>query len=623
MKIQIIPFVILAAWLANTLSVSAQSAPDVSARLQPATITLDDAARLEVKLSGSDASARPQLPEVDGLNFQAAGQSNQIRIVNGRMSSSTSFSFHVTADKEGQFTIPPISVRSATGELQTEPLTLQVNASQGLTAPKPSAPPTQGAASPSPQGLAFLQVDRADTPEREHLYVGEMTPIAIRAYFRDGVQVSLNSRPALAEGSFTLRGLSEEPEQQRIEVDGESYRVLTWYGGLTGVKDGDFDLKASLEATIGVPQKRQAPSRSRGFGDPFFDGFFDDFFARVEHRDVSLESDSLSVAVQALPDAGRPEHFSGAVGQFAINSFNIPADLHTGDPATMRVTVSGKGNFDRVALPALLPDDAWKLYRAKDSFDTADSIGLSGEKRFEVPVIAQEPGTREVKFSLAYFDPEKGDYQVAEGEAVSVAVVGEPVSANAIAEASTDKVDGLAPLRSDPGPVLANMKPLYQQGWFIAAQTGTSLAFLSVLGIAAVRRHRQVHPEIALLRKSNKAIAEQLVKVEDARIQHDVPAFFAAGRLALQFKLTQHWSGRPEAITTEEVVRRLSPEMAVAHFFAMADAVEFASSRPDPEALDSWRRNLEQAASEIDGLSTPDPQPGKTTAWGQVATSHS
>ena len=623
MKTPKIFLTLILAWFAGTMIASAQQSPAVRAELQPDSIGLDDSTRLEVTVSGAEALSRPQLPPVDGLHFRAAGQSSQIRIINGQMSSSANFSYHVTANREGAFTIPPISVRSAGGVAETESLTLKVTASRGLAAPNPGSKTTpQGAESLIAQELAFLEVERAESNDRQHLYVGEMTPIAIRAFFREGVQVSLSGRPTLAEGSFTLRGLSEEPEQRRMEIDGQIYRVVTWYGALTGVKGGDFELKASLEANLGVPQPRQARRSPRGFNDPFFDSFFDGFLGRVEQREVSLESEPLGVTVRALPEVGRPDHFAGAVGQFTISDSKIPAEMHTGDPATLEVTVSGRGNFDRVPLPTLMPGEDWKVYTAKDRFDAGDRVGLSGEKRFEVPVIAQQPGTRELRFSLAYFDPEKGSYEVADGPVVPVVIEGKPVVATTPPTApATQPVDpdALAPLRSDLGRVLADFTPLYRQGWFMAAQAGTSLVFLSLLGLLVARRHQQAHPERALLRESNRAIAAELAEVETARIQQDVPSFFASGRRALQLKLSRQWSDRAEAITTEEVVRRLSPDTDVAHFFTMADAAEFAGARPDPESLKSWQGCLEKALADLDEISVAKVGSRESRAWGQVA----
>ncbi len=77
-------------------------------------------------------------------------------------------------------------------------------------------------------------MERADNGERDHLYVGELTPIAIRAFFREGTQVSQVTRPTLDGGAFTLHQLSEDPQQQSTTIDGKRYRVLTWFAGLSG-----------------------------------------------------------------------------------------------------------------------------------------------------------------------------------------------------------------------------------------------------------------------------------------------------------------------------------------------------------------------------------------------------
>ncbi len=104
----------------------AQAAPQIEAQLQPSEIGLGESARLTVTLSGATSKTPPELPEVDGLNFQAAGQSSQISIINGETSSSIGFTYRVTAERTGEFEIPAIPPRTP----RAEALKLQVERDQ-------------------------------------------------------------------------------------------------------------------------------------------------------------------------------------------------------------------------------------------------------------------------------------------------------------------------------------------------------------------------------------------------------------------------------------------------------------------------------------------------------------
>ena len=112
-------------------ALAAKAAPQIEAPLQPDEIGLGESARLTVTLSDASSSARPQIPEVDGLRIEPAGQSSQIRIINGQTSSSLGFSYRVTAQRTGDFEIPPISAQN----LQTDVLKLRVNKTSKVTPP--------------------------------------------------------------------------------------------------------------------------------------------------------------------------------------------------------------------------------------------------------------------------------------------------------------------------------------------------------------------------------------------------------------------------------------------------------------------------------------------------------
>ncbi|MGI9242592.1 MAG: BatD family protein [Verrucomicrobiales bacterium] len=604
-------------------ALATQAAPGIEAHIEPAEIGIGESARLTVTLSGATSQARPEIPEVDGLNFHAAGQNSQVSIVNGRTSSRIGFTYHVTAERTGEFEIPAISAKGA----QSEALKLRVNATstaQPNRLSKPGAAPVDA----NTDGLAFLKVERADNGDRDHLYVGELTPIAIRAYFREGTQVSQVSRPALDGGTFTLHQLSEEPQQRSTVIDGQRFRVLTWFAGLSGVKAGDENLSATLDATVGIPQapnpRRAQQRRPRSpfggslFNDPFFDSAFDSFFQRIEPRQISLSSEAIPLAIKSLPTEGRPASFGGAVGQFKLGHFSIPTELETGNPVELKVTVNGKGNFDRVTPPQILPAGKWKIYSAKNHTEPGDSVGYKASKTFILPAIALEPGDLEVGFSFDYFDPANGSYETATTQTMPVAISGTAISAAEVATESGSEPatpGALAPLRASPRRSVSDPAPLYAQTWFIALQSIPAAALLAA-GMIGVIRRRRYDPAAVLQRATQKAVSTHLKELSIARQGQDGKAFFNHARRALQHQLAERWHCNAEAITTEDISQRLPQGCDIARVFAMADAVEFSGVQPDPDSYEEWQSRVNAALADIDAPLSNDTD--KKPTWGEV-----
>ena len=102
--------------------------------------------------------------------------------------------------------------------------------------------------------------------------MGELVPVEIRAYFRQGMQATLRSLPMLKGSAFAFQDPDKKPQQTEEVIDGVGYTVLTWYGAISAVKEGEHRVDAELNATLLVPQ------RSLRHRSPFGGGLFDDDF---------------------------------------------------------------------------------------------------------------------------------------------------------------------------------------------------------------------------------------------------------------------------------------------------------------------------------------------------------
>ena len=87
------------------------AALSVSTEMQPSQVRLGEDAELDITVNGE--VARPQIPNVPGLSIQPAGQSRQVSIVNGAVSTQVSYAFIVSAERVGHFTVPALRIGNA------------------------------------------------------------------------------------------------------------------------------------------------------------------------------------------------------------------------------------------------------------------------------------------------------------------------------------------------------------------------------------------------------------------------------------------------------------------------------------------------------------------------------
>lgn len=67
----------------------------------------------------------------------------------------------------------------------------------------------------------------------------------------------------------------------------------------------------------------------------------------------TLKTAPLTLTVQPLPEIGKPQQFSGAVGEYQISAQTERSWVETGSAITLSVRISGRGNIQTVTAPKL------------------------------------------------------------------------------------------------------------------------------------------------------------------------------------------------------------------------------------------------------------------------------
>jgi len=587
------------------------AASNVSAQLDRADITLNESARLAVTVTGNGRETVTP-PTVPGLQFVAVGQSSQYRSVNGVTTSIMTVTFEVIPQRAGTFTIPASNQGTKTLTLNVRP----GNRGRGATTGNSSGPanlpaPSTGRMSAgdtrvTQDGSAFV---RLLMPRRE-LFVGETVPVEIQVGLRPGLVASLNGLPTLNGDEFTLNKLSSEPEQSQEIVGGQPFTVLTWHSALAAVKPGEFSLTVETPLTVRMrtaPQRRSRMPRGLFddsiFGDPFDDPFFQNFFGGTTEKQITVASEPDALKIAALPTEGRPAGFNGAVGNFEVNSDLSTTKASAGDPITLRLKVTGDGNFDRVETPMLKDVDDWKTYQPTAKFAPADIAGFSGEKVFEQAIIPMNVGKQTVpELAFSYFNPETRRFETKRTSTftvdVSAASSDGSLAATKQSVSSAEPVsliDGLLPDHVETGRAVASLRPLYYRPWFVASQGALVICFAGILIVLRRGDRREIDLEGMRQRETSSSISRRLIEMDEAAAAGNVSRFFQSARSALQQKLAARWAVEPASITIAEIDAHMNGDTVdLRRIFVLADQSAYSREQLSPEDLQLWKGVVNQ-----------------------------
>ena len=578
--------------------------PAITVQLEPQRIALGESAQLVVTVNGSDA-AQSAVPQVDGLEIVPVGQQTSMQMINGNVTSNVSQIFRVIPNRAGDFTIPAIG-----GSIQA--MTLHVDKGTGsqtqramppgrsrLPAPSFSQPADSEPVDTKNQ-FAFLRV----VLPKPELTVGELVPVQVKAYFRAGVSASLNGLPVLSSDAFTLNKLDDKPEQSRESINGVLYTVVTWTSALSAVKAGDYPLNLDLPVMVRVQEQGKRGGDRDPFNDPFGedspfgDAFFNDFFGHAIEKPLTLHTDGVAVKIKPLPTNGRPADFSGAVGQFEVMSEASTTNATTGDPLTLKLSITGRGNFDRVSTNGLTSSSNWKSYKPNGRFEPADSSGTAGTKTFDQSIVPTKAGSGEIPaLHFSYFDPNTQAYVTKTTAPIAIEIApGSATQAPATnvqappADVPKPNSDNLAADKIATGQSVRSLRPLVLAPWFL---TLNALMVATVVVGGMVRylgQRRTSDPQRLQREATERSVNESLVAMDAALKAQDASRFFAAARRALQERLAAQWQIPASRVTILEIRSRLNGSgEQIRSVFQTADEIAYSGRRFTTPDLQDWR----------------------------------
>lgn len=486
-----------------------------------------------------------------GGPYQSSG--TNVSIVNGKMTQSQSLTvtYILQPKRKGKLTIPAAIARDAKGDsYQSNALSLEVvdgSLAQQRQQQRGYDPfsddPFEAIMRQRQRQMQAMQQQRQQRPaepeaanvnldkdlfikvvvDKSKVYVGEQITASYKLYARLPMNVAISKLPSLNgfwTQDFEMPGGKITPVEEI--VNGQRYQVFTLKkSALFPQQTGTLELDpAEAEGVARIVQKSK--QRDPFFDDPFFNSFFmddpfaDEFFGRTAYRDVKVKLKSKPVKIEVLPvpEEGKPESYTGAVGNFTVTTSLDKTAITTDDVANFKLIINGSGNIKLIEAPML------KLPNGLSAYDpvvldtiTGRTTTISGSKTITYPISPRTPGDYTIPaISFTYFNPQSGKYVTINTNPVKLHVKpGDNYTAGNTRTARTDihniSTKPIEKLKTQPKPLI--LSPGYWSAY--------ALPVLAFLGLLVWRRREEELSKDTVLLRNRRASKVALKRLSTAQ----------------------------------------------------------------------------------------------------------
>lgn len=407
-----IQFILTFILFASAWNLSAQGGVEFTASA-PSTVYMDTPFQLVYSVNSSAKDLRaPDFQFFEILAGPFESRSSSWQSVNGKTTSSVTltYTFTLMPGKTGTFKIPPASIMVDRKKVYSNGLTIKVESAE-------NGPVQQGAGQIQRGNQQQSQSSSGGSQKvtGESIFVRTLVSKA-NIYEQEAILVTYKLYTLLDVAQFTdirlpdyngfLKQEIEQPANRQLSAEtynGRSYGTVVLYQTLLfPQRTGDIQI-ASASFTALLRLKNEAQLRS----------IFDDFFDSYSNVEKTLTASGARIKVNPLPIEGKPASFSGAVGNFDLQSSITTESLKTNEPATIKVVISGTGNMKLLKNPEIKFPDAFEVYdpKAENEFKTG-SGGVSGTKTIKYLFIPRRTGRYEIPSAeLSYFDLKDRSYK--------------------------------------------------------------------------------------------------------------------------------------------------------------------------------------------------------------------
>ena len=342
------------------------------------------------------------------------------QMINGHTSSSSSITFTYTlnAVSNGIYTIPAARVRINGKTVLSKIAKIKVLGStrSGSKASRMNQYNDDGSSSQAQSSSTnitgndlFIRV----SANKRRVYEQEPVLLTYKVYTQVELTQLEGKMPDLTGFHTQEIPLPQQKSFHLERVNGRPYKVVTW---------SQYVMFPQVTGELSIPSitfKGTVVRQNRSV-DPF-EAFFNGGSGYVEVK-KNIEAPGLTIQVDALPK--KPVNFSGGVGNFNITASLNKLEVKAGEPLSLCVVVSGKGNLKLIRQPEInLPRDFDKYDpKVKDNTKLTSS-GVEGNKEYTFLVVPRNQGTFTIpSIEFTYYDTSLNSYKTVKTQVFSVTV---------------------------------------------------------------------------------------------------------------------------------------------------------------------------------------------------------
>ncbi len=396
--------------------------PNFRATANKSQVPLNGTVRVTFTLENVKASGF-QPPKFTDFDAYGPSTGNNMSWVNGKMTQSTTYTYTLKPQKEGEFNIEPAFAKIEGKLSKSNTVSIKVVAATAAQNNQGNANNNSRNTQPSASNDANIQQQIKEAlfvraiPSKREVFEGEQLTITYKVYYRLSLEdMSILKMPSFDGFLSHDIEITDEKRQRKVETyNGQQFNTSTFHQiALFPSRTGEFTIKPmELQSVISI---RQNDPRS--------------WFPRIEHIKHELKSNGFKVKVNPLPVAGKPAGYTGAVGKLNFSASYDKTETKVDDPITLKIKVSGQGNIKLIDVPVIDLPQSFEVYDPKIKENISKkSYTVNGSKSYEYLIIPRGGG--EFQFpdiNFSYFDLDSKQYVTKSAPGPLITVEGEAIS---------------------------------------------------------------------------------------------------------------------------------------------------------------------------------------------------
>lgn len=399
------------------LSVLATMAQKLTANA-PQQVAVGQQFRLTYTVNTQDVSSFRigQIPEeLEVLMGPSTSSQSSFQMINGHttQSSSITYTYILSATKNGTYTIPAATVMADGNQISSN--TLKITVSGQAQAQGGGSSRQNQQSQMRDAGTAITGSDLFIKVSASKKRIVEQEPILLTYKVYTLVDLTqLEGKMPDLKGFHTQEVPLPQEKSFKIEqLNGRNYKTVTW---------SQYVMFPQMAGKLTVPSitfNGIVVQRNRNI-DPF-EAFFNGGSGYIEVK-KAIQAPAIDIQVDPLPQ--RPIGFSGGVGKFSISASLDKDKVKANDPITLRVVVSGTGNLKLIKQPVVEFSKDFDTYDAKLTDKTRLTVnGVEGSMVYDFLAVPRHQGDFEIPaVEFTYYDTEAKQYKTSRTQAFAVHV---------------------------------------------------------------------------------------------------------------------------------------------------------------------------------------------------------